>query len=391
MADTPMNQQTITVTDTETNICVPDGVLAHSDNKTNEADWRVNKQTLHGGCQEGVELIEVDNGKIKFTVIPTRGMSILRVACNDVELGWNSPIQQIVHPMFINLNDQGGLGWLAGFNEMMVRCGLEFAGHPGEDNGTMLSLHGRIGNIPASKVSVVLNKEAPHRIRIRGLVEEKRFKFGVFELWTEVSTVPGSTTLEIKDHLVNKSEYEQEYQIIYHTNFGRPILGKGARFVAAAKSVAPFDEYAAKDLNRFPIYLGPTKDYGEQVYCLVMNADHSGQTIAMLHNSDANSGVAIQYHVDSLPYFTLWKNTDLESDGYVTGLEPGSGFPYNRSIERQQGRVPKLGPGDAIDFDLKISALEDASAVSSTMADIAKIQGECETILSSTSPIPQMR
>ncbi len=56
-------------------------------------NWTVNRQTLRGGLQDGVELIHVDNGRLKFTVIPTRGMSIYQLQCGDVRLGWNSPGQ----------------------------------------------------------------------------------------------------------------------------------------------------------------------------------------------------------------------------------------------------------------------------------------------------------
>ena len=86
-------------------------------------------------------------------------MSVYEVKQGDVRLGWNSPVEEIVHPKYIDLESRGGLGWLEGFNEWMVRCGLEFAGHPGEDTFTTntggeasmdLSLHGKIGNIPAA-------------------------------------------------------------------------------------------------------------------------------------------------------------------------------------------------------------------------------------------------
>ena len=45
----------------------------------------------------------------------------------------DSPVKEVVHPSHIDLESRGGLGWLEGFNEWMVRCGLEFAGHPGTD------------------------------------------------------------------------------------------------------------------------------------------------------------------------------------------------------------------------------------------------------------------
>src|SRR5262249_11817874 len=126
--------------------------------------WFIRKLTLHGGKQEGVDVIVVDNGKLRFTVIPTRGMGILAVTIVDFRLGWDSPVKEVVHPQFINLQARGGLGWLDGFNEWLCRCGLESNGSPGPDKfinnvgdeATMeLTLHGKIANLPAQEVEVV--------------------------------------------------------------------------------------------------------------------------------------------------------------------------------------------------------------------------------------------
>jgi hypothetical protein len=40
-------------------------------------------------------------------------------------MGWDSPVKEVVNPAFINLESRNGLGWLEGFNEMMVRCGYD--------------------------------------------------------------------------------------------------------------------------------------------------------------------------------------------------------------------------------------------------------------------------
>jgi hypothetical protein len=129
--------------------------------------WSVRKHTLHGGRQEGSEVIEVDNGRLSFTVIPTRGMSIGRVdAGTALPLGWASPVREVVNPAYVDLQDFGGLGWLTGFNEWLVRCGVAFAGHPGTDGAHLLTLHGRIGNIPASEVTVEVDGQHPHTIRV---------------------------------------------------------------------------------------------------------------------------------------------------------------------------------------------------------------------------------
>jgi len=353
---------------------------------TTDSPFTVSKRLLHGGKQEGVELIEVDNGRMKFSIIPTRGMNIFRVSSGDVTLGWSSPVKEIVNPAFIELESRGGLGWLDGFNEWMVRCGFEWAGHPGMDNGRLLSLHGRVGNTPASEVVVVIDDEPPHRIRVRGKVVEKVFKFADYETWTEVSTEPGSVSLQISDTLTNLSDYEREFQIIYHGNFGPPLLEEGSAFVAPVKQVTPFNDGAAKGVDTWTTYQGPTKNYGEQVFNVVPYATDSGSTTVMLHNKVGDRGIKISYDVNQLPFFTLWKNTDTMKEGYVTGLEPGTGYAYNRSVERKFGRVPKLAGGASRSFTLDYTILFGGEDVSAVAREISAIQGERKT---QVDPEPQ--
>lgn len=348
---------------------------------TSGPDFSVRKRLLQGGRQEGVEVVEVDNGRMTFTVVPTRGMSLLRAQTGDITLGWDSPVDEVVNPAFISLDARGGLGWLDGFNELLVRCGFEWAGHPGMDDGKLLTLHGRAGNTPASKVVVIVDDQPPHRIRVRGRVDEKVFKFADYEAWTEVSTEPGSDSLRISDTLTNRSDYEREFQIIYHGNFGPPLLEAGATFVAPVKQVAPFNGYAAKDMETWTTYLGPTTGYGEQVYNVVPFAAADGTTTVMLRDKAGGKALALSYDTRTLPYFTLWKNTDTLKEGYVTGLEPGTGFPRPRAVERTFGRVPKLAPGEARTFVLDYRILSDPESVEETAKEIASIQGARPTTI----------
>ena len=55
-----------------------------------------------------------------------------------------------------------------------------------------LTLHGKIQNIPASEVEVRVDRKAPYRIHVRGRVDERMFYGPKLELWTDVSTEPGS-------------------------------------------------------------------------------------------------------------------------------------------------------------------------------------------------------
>ena len=92
------------------------------------ADWSISKRTLRGGLSDGVDLIEVNNGALSISVLPTRGMGLWRGSYKGIELGWRSPVAWPVNPGLVNLTERNGLGWLNGFNEMLCRCGLAFNG-----------------------------------------------------------------------------------------------------------------------------------------------------------------------------------------------------------------------------------------------------------------------
>jgi hypothetical protein len=58
----------------------------------------------------------------------------------------------------------------------------------------------------------------------------------------------------------------------------------------------------------------------------------------------------------------------------VTGLEPGTGFPANRSIERKAGRVPKLKPNESRKFAIDFAILAGNEQVNRAAAEITKFQ-----------------
>jgi hypothetical protein len=342
--------------------------------------WSVINRALNGGRQHGVQLIDLDNGKLRITVVPTRGMGILHVGYPTPEkdgkpsyggLGWQSPVTETVNPAFINLTARGGLGWLEGFNEFMVRCGMENIGQPGKDEIVTntgakaevdLTLHGKVANIPAHSVELVVDKQPPYRIRVRAVINE-RMMFGTnLQLQSEISTEPGSMEFRIEDKIVNKSSQPQEFQMLYHTNIGRPLLEEGARFLAPVKRVTPVNAHSAKDAKTFGAIAGPTPGIIEQAYFMYPIASSDGTAMALLHTKAKNEGMSMRWSVKQLPYLTLWKNTAAVEDGYVIGIEPGTSFPNTRKVERQAGRVPKLAGGAshtmAIDFAVHVGAGE---------------------------------
>lgn len=378
-------------------------LLTDAETSVDKGNWKINSQqlklpgesfsieqkVLHGGKQEGSKVLTIasKNG-LTIALSPTRGMDLLHVNGHGVRLGWDSPVDEVVNPANINLESRNGLGWLEGFNEMMVRCGFEWTGHPVTKDGVLYTLHGKAGNTPASKVEVIVDDKAPHEIRIRGLLKETTFKKAKLETWTELRYVPGSDSFTVHDVLTNHADYPHDYQIIYHSNFGTPILEKDARFIAPLKSVSPFNDYAKKGLSDWNVYGAPTKDFDEMVFNLTPKADENGKTLAAVINSKGDKGAAIEFDIQQLPLLTMWKNTDTLKQGYVTGIEPGTNYAYPVTIEKEQGRVKQLAPGQSTEFTLTYSLLKDANAVQNVEQRVKKIQGD-ESVKIDETPIAQ--
>jgi hypothetical protein len=356
--------------------------ISNRDVEGASARWSVRKFTLHGGKQEGVELVEINNGKLRILVALTRGMSVLNVQAVECRLGWDSPIKEVIHPHFIDRHDRGGLGWLEGFNEWLVRCGLEYAGSPGRDRvinnagdevEVDLTLHGKIANTPASHVEVTVTSNS--EIRLCGQVYENTFLGPKLSLRSCLTTPINSEQFVIEDTVANGGASPQEFQLIYHTNFGTPLLEEGASLVVPARTVAPLNARADSDVHSLERFAAPQAGFTEQVYLMELYGDAAGRTGAMLKNKAGDMAATMQWKLSDLPCFTLWKNLAAEADGYVTGLEPGTSYPFNRSHERLQNRVPLLPPFGERRFELKCSIERGQETVANKETALRAISG----------------
>ncbi|MSU69470.1 MAG: DUF4432 family protein [Opitutaceae bacterium] len=339
--------------------------------------YRVSLQRLRGGISEGVDRIQVDNGTMAFSLIPTRGMGLWKAQRGDLSLGWNSPVRGPVHPRHVPLAESSGLGWLDGFDELLVRCGLESNGAPDFDAATgrlRYPLHGRIGNQPAHRVTVAIDG-ATGQITVTGVVDEVRFHFLKLRMTTRVTTRVGQPGLEIRDEIENLSANPAEMQLLYHINFGAPLLGAGSLFMAPLETVVPRNPHAAAGIDGWASYTAPQTGYEEQVYFLKLRGGSNGRTRTLLRNAPGTRGASLTFDLRQMPCFTLWKNTTALADGYVTGLEPGTNYPNQRSYEGQHGRVVKLAGGAKTTFDLGLEAHVTAGEVEAAEREVSLLQG----------------
>lgn len=336
--------------------------------------FALKKRTLRGGLRDGVDAVEIDNGRLQLTLLPTRGLGLWRVDCGDVRLGWSSPTIGPVHPSFVPVDEPSGIGWLRGFDEFLVRCGLEFNGAPEWDAAGKLvhPLHGRIANLPAHYVEASVDV-AKQELVVVGAVDESRFFGQKLRLTSTLRTRIGTRSIAITDEVTNFGTTPAELELLYHINQGPPLCGPGSRFLAAVQTLVPKDAHAAKNVGAWQTYPA-AEPQPEMVYFFELIPDSDGWAKVLLTNAAGDRGLALAFDRRQFPLFTLWKNPIPFAEGYVTGLEPCINLPHSKSFEKSQGRVAVLQPGETRRFDLRLDVLTTAAEVAAVRSEIERLQ-----------------
>ena len=344
----------------------------------------IRTERLRGGWQHGVKLLHVHNGRLTAALCPTRGMGIIGACCDGVRLGWDSPVREIVHPRHVDLTRNGGTGWLDGFNEFIVRCGLQNIGRPGWDDGpagdkTFLTLHGRIANQPARAVKVRrFGEGANRRLFVSGRVQEPTATGGRLELTTEFSCRAGARAFTLRDTILNPGSKPEEFSVLYHVNLGVPLLGRGARFLAPISSAAPINPTASRRMRALADYDNPRTGRPEEVFALRLLGDRNAKTVVALVDPTGTRAVSLAFSLRELSCMTLWKQLGGPGERYVTGLEPGTNYPQHRSLERRQGRMRTLAPGNAHRIRIDCRVHLGASAIRRLQRRIAALQARAK-------------
>ncbi len=148
--------------------------------------------------------------------------------------------------------------------------------------------------------------------------------------------------------------------MLYHFNFGFPLLGPGTRVVGPIRKSLPRDDQAAKDrgLEECLGFSEPVLGYAEKVFFHTLAGDAAGRTFIALLNRDAGEGqplgIVMRWTLKELPNLCQWKM--LAKGFYVVGLEPGTMHPMGRGYLREKGALPMIAAQEqrnvTIDFEV---------------------------------------
>lgn len=251
--------------------------------------------TFNDGKSKGVRAIEINTGKVRFTVLPDRCMDIAQAEYKGTPVSWISKTG-ISSPYHY---DKNGFEWLRGFyGGLITTCGLKNIGAPTAEQG----IHGRIANTPAKNVSVFADWVGDEYVmKVSGEMRESRVFGENLVLKRTISTKLFAEDFTVEDVIVNESFADEDIALCYHCNFGYPLVRDGAKMINVPADIA--------DITA-PIH-------GKEEECI--GVKHTGD-VATAGIENGEIGAYITYERNNLPEFLVWKM--LGESEYVVGLEP---------------------------------------------------------------------
>ncbi len=324
------------------------------------------------GKAKGVSTLRVRTARgLEFWVLPDKGMDISEASYKGRSLSWHSPTG-ITHPAFYSSQ---GTEWLRTFGGgLLCTCGLSTAGSPSEDQGESLGLHGSIANTPAEHVSWSEDWTGDDCVlAVSGRVREVSVHGPNLVLHRTISTSLHGAQFTLHDVVENQGFADCPLMILYHFNFGFPLLTERSALHCPSLHVEPQDASSSHKLEQWSSFEAPEQGAEERVYFHRMQPDPLGRVKVVLVSDRAKPdfGVALSYDAEGLPEFVQWRMPG--TNHFVLGLEPANCRVLGRAVERGRGTLQTIAPGERREFRVQLSLLDSVEEVADALAEIATV------------------
>lgn len=320
----------------------------------------IRRFTLNEGREAGVEQIQVRTGAgLAYMVSPQRGLDISIAEFGGVPLSWQSPNGD-VHPAYY---DDRGLAWLrTAAGGLLMTCGFTQAGAPSIDEGQELGLHGRAHHLAARQVVAAGSWDGDeYTMLVQGIVEETVI-FGEFvRLTRRIRSALGSNRIAMTDRFENLGFAPAPLMLLYHFNFGFPLLDEGTTIAFPSRQVTPRDE--GTPLEGYQGWQLPEPGHQERVYLHSdLQTDSAGWAAARIHNpafplpgGPTPLTVQLRWNTATLPTHVQWRMAGAGT--HVLGIEPTNTNVRGRAAARADGSLVWLAPGASATCELELSVM----------------------------------
>lgn len=313
------------------------------------ADFRLVR--LEDGPGRGQRLLIGRNAAgVGFEVAVDRGFDVCALSFGQVQLGWHSQNQLRFPPAAPD--SENGYGFLRNFDGFLVTCGLDYYGPPRDAEGdTVVSphlarrrlyQHGEIAAAPGRLVGYGIDP-VTGELWCEGVSRQSAVFGNVLERHRRITLGLDGLTLSINDRVTNLGFNSTPHALLYHINFGYPLLD------AATVLTGAFGDYAGKFAELPPT---PSPEVREIVDHLMLPGDAAGMLRLGLRNPAlaGGHGVELAYRQAQLPSLLVWRS--YQSGVFALGIEPGTRLP---SVTDGRLDADLLAPRQAADYQIDIS------------------------------------
>ncbi len=312
---------------------------------------------LDNGNARGVRIAWVNTGSgLRFKVVLDRGMDIAEAFYNKYSLAWISHMGvKPPDPSAVN-----GTKWLHSFGGgLLTTCGLTHVGGPEEDEFGERGLHDRISHSPAQMISVMqpdLNS-GDLTMKLTGKMIQSTTFGPHLELKRTISATLGSPVIKIRDEITNTGNEPVPHMLLYHCNFGWPLIDKDTEIVWEGDLEVPNDQSRKifKVGNNYKICRNPMDEHsgsGEAVGFIDINSDSNGQCECSVLNQKIGLKLDLKFQKKQLNWLTNWQHWGANE--YVMALEPCTHPPIGQLAARKNKTLIFIEPGETKSYNLEI-------------------------------------
>ncbi|MDD4312153.1 MAG: aldose 1-epimerase family protein [Eubacteriales bacterium] len=314
----------------------------------------VRLERLEEGNSASKRIVRVWNaGGLSFSVTPDHCLDLYDFSFRGINLAFHSK-NGLNASAFQSTAGEFFSYWPGG---MLATCGLDNVGSAVEsDPMNRFPIHGRIGDCSANHFSSDARWEnEDYVLRLSGTMRESRLYGRSLELRRQITTSLDAAEVTITDTITNLTDAPEPIFLLYHFNFGYPLLDKDARYFGPRSETSECCDIGDND---FQSMHAPVDGAAHRTFFHIPR--DKGFVTAGLYQPKLRLAAYLRYDTVSLPYLLEWKC--LKSHDYVLAIEPANCPAVNRESDLQSGKTLLLGAYESVTYQVVLGVAEGAFA-----------------------------
>lgn len=312
---------------------------------------RCESYVLSGGPSAGARRIRLTVGPIDVELLPDRGLDIGAVRFAGEAVAWLGPTGLPTRRSVDDFAQTFGGG-------LLTTCGLLNYGPAVTVDGEAHPMHGRYSTLPAE---VHRAEAARSGAVVEATVTEAEIFGARLELRRRIEVPLDGGRIRITDIVTNRGVRSVAPMVLYHLNFGWPLIDTGTRLETGAAAVVPRDAAAAAGAESWDLFPELTESYPEQVFVHELPGAGSGAGTGALSQpgvvrilNPSGLTATVRFDTATLPGLIQWRVA--ERGLAVLGIEPASAPTIlGRGDAAERGMLQPLAPGEDRRYAVEIS------------------------------------